>query len=303
LPFAHWLLAAHTCHDATHGSLSSDPKINYWAQFTAHPIFFNVFVWIPQHLISHHQYTNDALLDVDVHHFAPAVLSSSLKAENPEDKNAAWAFVVKGCLTTIGTCVLQPMRTILDSKTTSFDCNITPVSEGVSKTAVAISMLPSLAVMAYPFLHHFSTAQDESLAALAFLFLWPWIGSSLIWTTMTQTSHVQESCQAQEGDSNCWTAAQVAASLDYSVTGGTFERSLVAGLTGGLNMQALHHALPSISQVHMAAIYNDFADICDKRGARRATSKNLATAASECLDFVFETNRPLPNEVLSTTKT
>ena len=52
LPFSAWLLVAHTAHDATHGSLSARPWVNYWFQFTAHPLFFNVFVWIPQHLIS-----------------------------------------------------------------------------------------------------------------------------------------------------------------------------------------------------------------------------------------------------------
>ena len=75
LPLAHWLLAAHTVHEATHGALSSNPAINFWAQFTAHPILFNVYVWIPQHILSHHQYTNDPQHDVDCHHFASARLA------------------------------------------------------------------------------------------------------------------------------------------------------------------------------------------------------------------------------------
>ena len=65
LPFVHWVLIAHTVHEATHGNLSTDPRINFWAQFTSHPICFNVFVWIPQHLLSHHQYTNDFKHDAD----------------------------------------------------------------------------------------------------------------------------------------------------------------------------------------------------------------------------------------------
>ena len=289
LPFAHWLLAAHTCHDATHGSLSSNPSVNYWLQFTAHPIFFNVFVWIPQHLFSHHQFTNDIRRDVDVHHFAPARLSKDLPTTGAyeADQSAAWTFVVKGCLTTLGTCILQPLRTLLDLKTTNFDTNITPVSDGVSKLAVLASLVPSLCVLAYhPLLQALHGPPCDNLA---FLILWPWIGSSIIWTTMTQTSHVQESTQAS-GD--CWTAAQVATSLDYSVHSAE-ERSLVAGLTGGLNMQALHHALPSISQNHMATLYDDFVAICQRHNVHRATSRNLATASKECLDFVFHTNNLL----------
>ena len=68
LPFAQWLLASHTVHEATHGALSTDPRVNFWLQFTSHPILFNVFVWIPQHILSHHQYTNDPQHDVDVHY-------------------------------------------------------------------------------------------------------------------------------------------------------------------------------------------------------------------------------------------
>ena len=115
LPFAAWLLVAHTAHDATHGSLSKRPWVNYWLQFTAHPLFFNVFVWIPQHLHSHHQFTNEHDFDVDLHHFAPAALSP----ETPiNDKfNEAWTFCWKGCLTTLGTSLLQPLRTLLDKPT------------------------------------------------------------------------------------------------------------------------------------------------------------------------------------------
>ena len=42
LPFVHWVLIAHTVHEATHGNLSTDPRVNYWLQFTSHPICFNV---------------------------------------------------------------------------------------------------------------------------------------------------------------------------------------------------------------------------------------------------------------------
>ena len=34
LPFVHWVLIAHTVHEATHGNLSTDPRVNYWLQFT-----------------------------------------------------------------------------------------------------------------------------------------------------------------------------------------------------------------------------------------------------------------------------
>lgn len=274
LPFAHWLLAAHTCHDATHGSLSSNPAVNYALQFTAHPLYFNVFVWIPQHLLSHHQFTNE-LDDVDIHHFAPCVLSTHI--DDSEQSNP-WTFVLKGCLTTLGTCILQPMRTVFDLNTPNFEENITPVSECVSKTTVALSMLPSLAVLLWPMLSH----PDH----LAFIEIWPWVASSLIWTSMTQTSHIQGQCQQTENNAACWTAQQIASSLDYSIHDKR-THAVVSALTGGLNAQALHHALPTISQCHLPEIYEEYVEICEKHNVRRSTSPNLATATTEMLDFVF----------------
>ena len=138
-------------HEATHGALSSDPRVNYWMQFTAHPILFNVYVWIPQHLLSHHQYTNDPQHDVDVHHFAPARLAKSMRPYEPatavEEEaagataparrfNQAWTFVWKGCLTTLGTCILQPLRTLSEKPTPNFDVNMTPIPAAVSKRKV-----------------------------------------------------------------------------------------------------------------------------------------------------------------------
>ena len=47
------VLIAHTVHEATHGNLHVDPRVNFWAQFASHPICFNVLVGIPQRLLSH----------------------------------------------------------------------------------------------------------------------------------------------------------------------------------------------------------------------------------------------------------
>lgn len=151
LPGAQWLLAAHTVHEATHGALSADSRVNFWAQFTAHPILFNVFVWVPQHLISHHQYTNDPQHDVDVHHFAPARLAASLPAPYvpPSGFNQGWTFVWKGCLTTLGTCILQPLRTLTEKPTPNFDVNLTPIPSAVSKRTL-VPAPPARATCARP---------------------------------------------------------------------------------------------------------------------------------------------------------
>lgn len=296
LPFAHWLLAAHTVHEATHGALSTNPHINYWMQFTSHPIFFNVFVWIPQHLLSHHQYTNDVQHDVDVHHFAPARLAADqspyVKPDTSSTFNEGWTFVWKGFLTTIGTCILQPLRTLVEKPTPNFDANLTPIPAAVSKRALLLSMLPSFFVLLYPILMLASgAAAAVPLQAVLLAQVWPWVGASLIWTLMTQTSHVQAICDPNSklaaNEPNCWTARQIGTALDYS-TGS----ELVTWLTAGLNSQGLHHALPTISMAHHQAIYREYEQICRRHGVQPRQMGNLAEATREMLRHIFKVNAP-----------
>ena len=297
LPFVHWVLIAHTVHEATHGNLHTDPRINFWAQFTSHPICFNVFVWIPQHLLSHHQYTNDYLHDVDCHHFAPALISDAqpkfyAKPPEPGKKafNEGWTFVWKGFLTTLGTSILQPLRSLTEKPTPNYDVNVTPVPAAVSKRALWLSVLPSLLVLLYPLVVWVPQAPLLGLWLLA----WPWVGMSLIFTTMTQVSHVQKLTQPSQADSPCWTSRQIHASLDYSLGEGTSmaEKQLVTALAAGLNAQSLHHAMPTLSCAHFPRVYAEYASICERHGVAIRQSENVGTAVREMLEYVFENNEP-----------
>ena len=293
LPFVHWVLIAHTVHEATHGNLSTDPRVNYWLQFTSHPICFNVFVWIPQHLLSHHQYTNDYRHDVDCHHFAPALLSADQPTLAPPASrfNQGWTFVWKGFLTTLGTSILQPLRTLTEKATPNYDANLTPVPQAVSKRQLLASVLPSFAVLLYPLL---AVVPKAPLLGL-WLAAWPWVGMSLIFTCMTQVSHVQAATQPgadADADARCWTARQILTSLDYSVAGSRLETSVVTALAAGLNAQSLHHAMPSVSCAHFPRIYARYALICEAHGVPLRQSATAASAVREMLEYVFENNAP-----------
>jgi len=292
------VLIAHTVHEATHGNLSTDPRVNYWFQFTSHPICFNVFVWIPQHLLSHHQYTNDHRHDADCHHFAPAMIADDQPPMTPSARrfNEAWTFVWKAFLTTLGTCILQPLRTLREAPTPNYDVNVTPIPSAVSKRALALSLLPSFFVLLYPLIAFVPHAPLLGL----WLWAWPWVGMSMIFTTMTQVSHVQKQTMpsADDGrDGRCWTARQVTTSLDYSigagVTGaGRLESSVVTALCAGLNAQSLHHAMPAVGCAHFPRIYDEYAAICARHGVPIRSSRHFGTAVGEMLAYMFENNAP-----------
>jgi fatty acid desaturase len=201
--------------------------------------------------------------------------------------------VWKGCLTTLGTCILQPLRTLRETATPNFDANLTPIPAAVSKRTLLLSMLPSFFVLFYPMLYPIASAVGLAPAvpagALALALVWPWVGMSLIWTLLTQTSHVQEACQpdgpSAADEPDCWTARQIGTALDYSV-GSPY----ATALTAGLNNQGLHHAMPTISMAHFPGMYAEYEAVCKRHGVTPRQTDNLATATREMLEYIFALN-------------
>ncbi|KAJ1638949.1 fatty acid desaturase-domain-containing protein [Pavlovales sp. CCMP2436] len=298
LPLCAWALASQTTHEATHSLLSTKPWVNYICQFTAHPLFFNVFCWIPEHLTSHHQYTNDAAYDVDVHLFAPVRINAGADAlphAAPFLGTRGYTqFLVKGALSTLGTSVLQPMRALLELQTPNFGANITPVPSDVTKEMLALSMAPALMALLWPFL---ALALGLVPAPVALLQLvWPWVGASIIWTTMTQVSHIQAETQTDQpaipsaADApTCWWARQAETSLDYSAG-----LPLVTALSAGLNTQSLHHTLPMVCSCHYPRIYARYAQICARHGVRLQSVPDLGAAIGGLVSFIRQMNPPEP---------
>lgn len=296
LPLCAWLLASQTCHEATHCTLSSRPWVNFAFQFTAHPLFFNVFCWIPEHLTSHHQYTNDDGYDVDLHLFAPVRLSEQTARAPGGGPRFLGArgfaqFALKGALSTLGTSLLQPARALCALRTPGFGANITPVpTPDVSRAVLALSMAPAAALLLWP---PAALALGRVGPAVALLQLvWPWVGASLIWTTMTQVSHIQAECQPDGpafGPSGrgapCWWARQAETSLDYSAGS-----PVVTALSAGLNTQSLHHTLPMICSCHYPRIYGRYAALCAEHSVRLRSVPTFFSAVRGLGAFVRAVN-------------
>lgn len=98
-------------------------------------------------------YTNDYRHDVDCHHFAPALISSEQPGYPVQQQgsgfNEGWTFVWKGLLTTIGTSILQPLRTLLEKPTPNYDVNVTPVPQ-VARPVVSLGDTPRCRQWAAP---------------------------------------------------------------------------------------------------------------------------------------------------------
>jgi len=275
LPWVQWLLFSQTVHEGTHSALSSNPLVNKIAIFAAHPIILNAYCWFHQHMVSHHQYTNDPARDVDLHHLRPARLHPSL----PLDPTASGgSFVFKTFFTTVGMSLLWPLRELLQRPTPRYSENVTPMPGALPLWARWLSLIPTLLVVLIPFVWHLPL-----LGPLPFLFFWmyPWNVTSLLWTMLTQVSHIQEDCQQPPADGQLlrW---QVESAVDYSV-----DSEFVTIITAGLNMQSIHHVIPTVALCHFHKIYPEYAEICRRHGVRLNRRDNIWDAWNSCVNYVY----------------
>merc|ERR1712150_43060 len=100
-----------------------------------------------------------------------------------------------------------------------------------------------------------------------------WKAIAIYWSIMSaasffffmfaQGNHYQKKCflGPQELEHLSFAKRQVATSVDFAV--GSYFWGFCSG---GLNVQALHHCLPSVSQAHYRALYPKFQQVCKKHG-------------------------------------
>ena len=105
---------------------------------------------------------------------------------------------------------------------------------------------------------------------------------------MTQVSHVQEDCQRPPtGAPDDYFRWQIESAVDYSIGS-----ELVPKLTATLNLQSMHHVMPSVCGVHFARLYPEYKAICEKHGVRLNTRKDLSDAWRTAINRVFELSSP-----------
>ena len=93
--------------------------------------------------------------------------------------------------------------------------------------------------------------------------------ASVLFTLVTQVSHLQQECFGQPhahagADQHAaWYRCQVESSVDYHVGS-----DVCRILTGGVNLQSLHHLLPGLHPCHMTGFYPTYAHIARTHGFR-----------------------------------
>mmetsp|Transcript_21070 Transcript_21070/g.55448 ORF Transcript_21070/g.55448 Transcript_21070/m.55448 type:complete len:552 (-) Transcript_21070:212-1867(-) len=115
------------------------------------------------------------------------------------------------------------------------------------------------------------------------LVLVPFMVSSLCFMCVTQISHIQ--AETQEPAVTAMRdpfMRQAMTSMDYSPGS-----SIVQYLTGGLNLQSIHHMLPTVSLCHYHALYPKFLVVCRKHGCEPSCEPTFFHCLAKHLLYVF----------------
>ena len=317
LPVCAWLVMANFGHDGSHHAVSRRPWVNECALLTASPLLYSYGSWYQQHCASHHLETNDPDLDVDVQHHPFTRWHRDLLRDKPwmtGAVNLAWHFTAF-LVSTINMSNVHSWKFVFvpwvqrhvtktplppffapdnevycaaehaAGRDAPHELAFFKVSGRMHRTGffdgwrgyVAVAAyLSGLVFLATPFFRF-------GVGARALFFaLVPYVVTSALFFTVTQISHVQAPCQEPPATDDFF-AIQARTSLDYGC-----DSELWRFLTGGLNVQSIHHVMPGVNSCHYTKLYAKFHAICAKHGCAPETEPGIASAGLRHLKHVYD---------------
>jgi|694.fasta_scaffold139924_1 fatty acid desaturase len=275
LPIFNWLLTVNTFHDGTHFSVSKNPLINKICAWTCVPLFFNSITWYIQHIVSHHCYTNHVDKDCDVD-FLPFLRNHHEQDKLKQNKiyNIITLFLVSS-LTTFVLSVIHPLLSIFD-KCHNTVSNRNNIIKTFSFQFIS-QLLITLSYYIYPFVSGFNYP-------IIFILV-PQIIGSLIFFFISQISHINQNSQlysTNELSNMHWSKNMIYTSVDYCT-----DSFIYTFITGGLNMQSLHHLIPSVSSTRYQELYPRFRKICKKYNYKINEYDSIFEPLNNYLNYVL----------------
>jgi len=240
-----WLVAVNNFHDGTHFAVSKKPWVNRLCSYCAVFSYTGPSQWNIQHVIQHHIHTNDEY-DSDLFHFMPTVRLS---------RHTNWAPVMKFqriwmILIVPGAAMhhmfKQPLG-LLSGDNSLDECenkNDFTARNYVSLLGEVMSGILFFLVCVY------SVGYSQTLVYYGMF--------SCFYLAFTQGTHLQSVCQTR---SSSWAKCQAETSVNFAC-----DSMLWWYLSGGLNLQSIHHVGPEIHSSHYIDLYPKFKALCKKHG-------------------------------------
>lgn len=255
-PFLHWLLVVNTAHDAAHFAISNHPWINRLVSFLSSPYYWVTPMWHLEHNLSHHLHTNQLNRDIDLIFGFPLFRLHPGTAWSPHMKYQVYIIAVYNFLfTSLVETIVFPILVLLQPP--HFNTFFGNYSGFLQYTSVQTytQLFINIGFLLYPFLVF-------APSKAAFFSFFPPMITGAIFMAVTQISHIQEDTQASY-PSESWMREMIDSSFDYAQ-----DSPLWTFLTGGLNIQSLHHCIPVLSSSRYREFYPTYRKICEKHGIR-----------------------------------
>lgn len=281
-------------HTSNHGALCEWPRMSFWLGMTDDLIGGSSLVWRYHHNVSHHLYTNDVGLDMDVFSSFPFVRL------DPRQERKSWhrfQFIYAWVLFFFFyfSIQIQEVGVMLDG----------PSINGVKfigASAFEIAMFWILKgahftlFLGLPLFLH-----GDPMIVLYFI-LFVGVGGFTLGLTflvshnleqvkpeMEQTGNEQKGIAVGAADVNnvCsdWCKWQIETSASWGGAVGSF-------FTGGLNLQIEHHLFPGIAHNCYPEIAVIIKEECQKRGVRYIGFDTLPGIAMELVRFLYVMGKP-----------
>jgi linoleoyl-CoA desaturase len=269
-----WCMTGSLMHDASHNALVRRPWLNRILSHAAFPFGVNVTAWHIQHVMSHHIYTNEHEHDVDLHHFEPVItLKSGVGKVHFLLHYLRLAYILSTAIPHL--MFVVPYGLLFGQTDPAHGHKQYDYMPSINAHRAELRWEIVGEMTAQMLFWGMCACYQGALGALC-VNLSVYVISSYAFSFFTQVSHLQEECfvDAKTKEKLSFAKRQVASSTDFSADSGFWGQ-----ISGGLNTQAIHHCFPSISAVHLRAMYPKFRQVCKAHGVE------LKEAAS-LVDFV-----------------
>mgnify|MGYP006148664315 FL=1 len=257
--------------------------VNFFYGLLTEPLGFHPWVWLHQHDIMHHQNPNDVGRDVDLDHFHPMRLSP----RQSHKYKTLVAHFFRYAYSSFYLCVGYPLWWI--GITLPFPA-LKPLGlEKQFKTPQNIATgawccMISLYVVAQPW-WQFAFGDYSFFKALAFS-TFPWILTAAVFIAFTQVNHLQAECflPAVLDEPNA-VKRQVTTAMDYKQDSVAWQI-----MTGGINIQSMHHVFPSVCSANFVDVYPKFVEVCRKHNCTVNMKSSWAESMTGMLSHMWNLN-------------
>lgn len=259
------------CHDAIHGSLSSNSKINSLFGVLFHFIGANPYMWNITHNVVHHTYTNIAGHDEDIE-IAPGLIRlSEEEPYNCINRYQHWYGFPLYTLASLSWVFRKDFKKFFQSKIGSHENSKHPKIEYFNLFFFKAFYL--FLFIGLPIILTDITWWQAIIGFLALHF-----AQGLVMGLVFQLAHVVEGTDfpLPNTDGNieeAWAEHQMRTTANFSM------KSKIAGfLLGGLNQQIEHHLFPKICHIHYPAIAKIVRETAKKHQLPYIENPNFASA-------------------------